>query len=177
VDNRRLICPHPPSPILPGGCNTSGRSLPHGPPTECLMIIKKLIPRPMLVVPFATRNGSNKHFAKTNRPPACCLQNHPGGASFLGLMPVWNAPTRIGSGRLTNCGSTSATASRWRPANAISMRKLLTKKQEAAHRQCLLDKRAANKRQEAAHKEAARHQCLLKEEASRCLMAECAALT
>ena len=38
----------------------------------------------MLVIPFATRNGSNKHFAKTNRPPACCLQNCPGGPILLG---------------------------------------------------------------------------------------------
>ncbi len=75
----------------------------------------------MLVVPFATRNGSNKHFAKINRPPACCLQNHPGGPFFLGLAPARNVLTRIGSGRLTNCGSTSATASRRQPANAFLM--------------------------------------------------------
>jgi hypothetical protein len=49
-------------------------------------------------------------------------------------------------------------------------------KQEAVHRQCLLDKRATNKRQEAARKEAARCQRLLDEEASCCLMAERAAL-
>jgi hypothetical protein len=96
-------------------------------PTGCLMIIKNSIPWPMLVIPFVTRNGSNKHFAKTNRPPACCLQNCPGGPSFLGLAPVRNAPTRIGSGQSTNCGSTSATASRRRPANAIMTRKLLAK--------------------------------------------------
>jgi hypothetical protein len=73
----------------------------------------------MLVVPFAMRNGSNEHFAKTNRPPACCLQKRPGGPFFLGLVPAQNAPTRIGSGRSTNCGSTSATASRRQPANAF----------------------------------------------------------
>jgi hypothetical protein len=72
----------------------------------------------MLVVPFATRNGSNEHFLKTNRPPACCLQNCLGGPFFLRLAPAWNVPTRIGSGRSTNCGSTSATASRRQPANA-----------------------------------------------------------
>ncbi len=80
----------------------------------------------MLVVPFAMRNGSNEHFAKTSRPPAYCLQNCPGGPFLLELAPAWNAPTRIGSEQLTNCGSTSATASRQqRPANALSMSKLL----------------------------------------------------
>ncbi len=37
----------------------------------------------------------------------------------MGLAPALNMPTRIGSGRLTNCGSTSATASRRQPANAF----------------------------------------------------------
>ncbi len=83
------------------------------------MTIKNSIPWPMLVVPFTTRNGSNEHFKKTNRLPACCLQNCPGGPSFLGLAPVWNAPTRIGSGQSTNCGSTSATVSRRQPTNAF----------------------------------------------------------
>jgi hypothetical protein len=73
----------------------------------------------MLVVPFTTRNGSNKHFAKTNTPPACCLQNCPGGPFFLGLAPARNAPTRIGSGQSTNCGSTNATTSRRQLANAF----------------------------------------------------------
>ncbi len=73
----------------------------------------------MLVVPFAMRNGSNEHFTKANRPPACCLQNCLGGPFFLGLAPTRNAPTRIGSGRSMNCGSTSATASRRQPANAF----------------------------------------------------------
>ncbi len=45
----------------------------------------------------------------------------------MGLVPARNAPTRIGSGQSTNCGSTSATASRRRPANAILTRKLLAK--------------------------------------------------
>jgi hypothetical protein len=121
VDHRRLICPHPPSPILPGGCNTSGCSLPHAPPTGCLTIIKNSIPWLMLVVPFATRNGSNEHFTKTISLPACCLQNCLGGLFFLGLTPVRNAPTRIGSGWSTNCGSTSATASRRQPTNAFLM--------------------------------------------------------
>ncbi len=75
----------------------------------------------MLFVPFATRNGSNQHFAKTNMPLACCLRTCPGGPFFLG--PAQNAPTRIGSGRLTNCGCTSTTASRQRPANASLMSK------------------------------------------------------
>jgi hypothetical protein len=83
------------------------------------MIIKNSIPRLMLVVPLATRNGSNEHFTKTNRPLACCLQNCPGGPFFLGLAPARNAPTRIGGGRLTNCGSMSATASRRQPANTF----------------------------------------------------------
>jgi hypothetical protein len=73
----------------------------------------------MLVVPFAMRNGSNEHFAKTNRLPACCLQNCLGGPFFLGLAPARNAPTRIGSGWTTNCGSTSTTASRRQPANVF----------------------------------------------------------
>ncbi len=73
----------------------------------------------MLVVPFTMRNDSNKHFAKANRPPACCLQNCLGGPFFLGLAPARNSPTRIGSGWSTNCGSTSATASRQQPANAF----------------------------------------------------------
>jgi hypothetical protein len=50
------------------------------------------------------------------------------------------------------------------------------KKQEAAHRQRLLDKRAANERQEAACKEAAHHQRLLDKEAACRLMAKHAAL-
>jgi hypothetical protein len=73
----------------------------------------------MLVIPFAMRNGSNEHFAKTNRLPACCLQNCLGGPFILGLAPAWNAPTRIGSGQSTNCGSTSATASRQQPTKAF----------------------------------------------------------
>jgi hypothetical protein len=77
----------------------------------------------MFVVPFTTRNGSNEHFAKTNRPPACCLQNCLGGPFILGLVPAQNTPTRIGSGWSKNCGSTSAIASRRRPANAILTRK------------------------------------------------------
>jgi hypothetical protein len=44
----------------------------------------------------------------------------------LGLAPVRNVPTRIGSGRLTNCGSTSATTSRRQPANAFLMSVLPT---------------------------------------------------
>jgi hypothetical protein len=94
--------------------------------TGCLTIIKNSIPRLVLVAPFATRNGSNEHFAKTNRLPACCLYNFPGGPFFSGLVPPWNVPTRIRSGRSTNCGSTSATASRRRPANALLTSKLLT---------------------------------------------------
>jgi hypothetical protein len=49
-------------------------------------------------------------------------------------------------------------------------------KQEAAHRQRLLDKRATNERQEAVRKEAARCQRLLDKEAARRLMAARAAL-
>ena len=60
-----------------------------------------------MVDPFAMRNGSNKHFAKTDRLPACCLQNRPGGPFFMGTVPARNAPTRIGSGPSTNCGRTS----------------------------------------------------------------------
>jgi hypothetical protein len=50
------------------------------------------------------------------------------------------------------------------------------KKQEAPHRQCLLEERAANECQEAARKEAAHRQRLLDKEAARRLMAERAAL-
>jgi hypothetical protein len=164
VDHRWLICPHPPSPILPDGCNTSGCSLPPALLTGCLTIFKNSSPQPMLFVPFATRNGSNKQFAKNNRPPACCFQNCPRGPFFLGLAPTRNAPTRIGSGWSTNCGSTSATASRQQPANAF-------KQQEAAHCQCLLKENSANKCQEAAHKEAAPCQHLVDKEAAYCLMA------
>ncbi len=128
VDYCRLICPRPSSPILWRGCNTNGCSLPHVPPTGYLTIFKNSIPRPMLVVPFAMRNGSNKHFVKTNKLLACCLQNCLGGPSFSGLAPARNVPTRIGSGRSTNCGSTSATASRRQPDNTILMSKLLAKK-------------------------------------------------
>ncbi len=87
MDHRWLIFHCPSSPIPPGGCNTSGRSLPHASSTGCLTIIKNSIPRPMLVVPFVTRNGSNKQFAKTNRPPACYLQNCLGSHSTWGLRP------------------------------------------------------------------------------------------
>jgi hypothetical protein len=97
---------------------------PHA-PSWVIADYQNSIPRPMLVVPFATRNGSNKHFAKTNRPPACCLQNRPGGPFYMGLAPVRNTHTGIGSGQLTNCGRTSTIASRRQPANAISTRKPL----------------------------------------------------
>jgi hypothetical protein len=43
----------------------------------------------------------------------------------MGLAPVQNVPTRIGSGQSMPCGRTSATASRWQPANAILTSKLL----------------------------------------------------
>ncbi len=57
-------------------------------------------------------------------------------------------------------------------------KKAARKKQEAAHCQRLLDKRAVNECQEAARKDEATHcQRLLKEEAAHCLMAERAALT
>jgi hypothetical protein len=46
-------------------------------------------------------------------------KNCPGGPFFLGLAPARNMPTRIGSGQLTNCGSTSTTVSRRQPANAF----------------------------------------------------------
>jgi hypothetical protein len=77
----------------------------------------------MLVIPFATRNGSKEHFVKTNRLPACCLQNRPGGPFYMGLSPARNTPTGIRSGQLTTCGRTSAIASRRQPANAILTRK------------------------------------------------------
>ncbi len=80
----------------------------------------------MLVVLFATKNGSNKHFAKINRLPACYLQKLPGGPFFLGLALTRNATTRIGSGRSTNCGSTSATASRRQLVNTFLMSVLPT---------------------------------------------------
>jgi hypothetical protein len=38
----------------------------------------------MLVVPFETKNGINKPFAKTNRLLGYCLQTHPGGPFFEG---------------------------------------------------------------------------------------------
>ncbi len=50
------------------------------------------------------------------------------------------------------------------------------KQQEAAHCQCLLKEHAANECHEAAHKEAAHCQCLFDEEAARHLMAERTAL-
>ncbi len=79
----------------------------------------------MLGIPYATRNGSKEHFAKTNRPPACCLQNCPGGPFYIGLAPARNKPTGIGSEQLMTCGRMSAVASRRRPAIATSTKKLL----------------------------------------------------
>jgi hypothetical protein len=85
----------------------------------------------MLVVPFATRNGSNEQFAKTNRPLACCLQNCPGGSFYMGLAPAQNMPTRLGSGQSMTCGRTSAIAARRLPTrrlhivSAFSRRRLL----------------------------------------------------
>ncbi len=125
MDYRRLICPRPPSPIFRHGCNTSGRSLPHAPPTGCLRFIKNSIPRPMLVVPFVTKNGFNEPLVKTNRLLGYCLRTHTGGPSFLGFAPAQNAPTWIGSGRSTPCGKMSAITSRRQPTNAISTRKPL----------------------------------------------------
>jgi hypothetical protein len=127
VDYRRLICPHPPSPIHLHGCNTNGRSLPHAPPTGCLTATNTTIPWPPLVVPFATKNGINKPFAKTNRPLGYCLRTHQGGPFYKGLALARTVPTGIGSGLLIPCGRTSTIASRQRPANAISTSKLLTK--------------------------------------------------
>ena len=87
MDYRRLICPRPPSPILRHGCNTSGRSLPHAPPTGCSPFIKNSIPRPMSVVPFVTENSFNEPFAKTNRLLGYCLRTHPGGHPSWGSRP------------------------------------------------------------------------------------------
>jgi hypothetical protein len=125
VDYRRLIRPRPPSPILRRGCNTSGRSLPHAPPTGCSTIIKNSIPRPMLVVPFVTKNGFNEPFAKTHRLLGYYLRTHPGGPFYIGLAPAQNKPTRIGSGQSMTCGTTSAITSKRQPANTISTRKPL----------------------------------------------------
>jgi hypothetical protein len=149
VDHPRLICPHPPSPILPGGFNTSGRSLPHAPPTGCLAIIKNSIPRPMLVAPFSTRNGSNKHFVNTNRPPACCLQNHPGGPILLGAR-----------------AHVERAYQDWKWAvDELWVHKCHRLQTAACQR--LLDKCAAHECQEAARQEAAcTAQCLLDEQAA-----------
>jgi hypothetical protein len=89
------------------------------------MIIKNSIPRPMLVVPFVTKNGINKLFAKTHRLLGDCLRTHPGGPFYMGLAPTQNMPTGIGSGQLTTCGKTSAIASRQQPTNTISTKKPL----------------------------------------------------
>jgi hypothetical protein len=118
VDYRRLIYPRPPSPILWRGCNTSGRSLPHAPPTGCLTIIKNSIPRPMLVIPFMTKNGINEPFPKTHRLLGYCLRTHLGGPFYMWLALVWNTPTGIGSGQSKTCGRTSAIAFRRQPINA-----------------------------------------------------------
>jgi hypothetical protein len=96
------------------------------PPTGCLTVINTTIPRPTFA-PFTTKNGSNEHFAKTNRPLSCCLQNCLESPFYMGLAPAQNATTRIGSGQLTPCGRTSAIATRRQPTNAIMTSKLLAK--------------------------------------------------
>ena len=125
MDYPRLFCPRPSSPILWCGCNTSGRSLPHAPPTGCSTIIKNSIPRPKLVVHLVTKNDFNEPFAKTHRLLGYYLQTHPGGPFYMGLAPAQNTPTRIGSGQLATCGRMSALTSKRQPANAISTRKPL----------------------------------------------------
>ncbi len=124
MDYHRLICPRPPSPILRRGCNTSGRSLPQAPPTGFLTIIKNLIPRPMLVVPFVTKNGFNEPFVKMHRLLGYYLRTHPGGPFYMGLAPARNTPSGIGSGQSTTCGRTSAITSRQQPTNAFLTRRL-----------------------------------------------------
>jgi hypothetical protein len=97
----------------------------------------------MLVVPFATRNGSNKHFAKTNRLPACCLQNFPGGPIVLGA-----------------CAPMERAYQDWKWTVDTLWEDECHRLQTAA-RQCHIDKQAACKQQEAAH-----HQCLLNKHAA-----------
>ena len=46
MDHRRPICPRPPSPILPGGCNSNGRSLPHAPPSGYSTLTDDTTPPP-----------------------------------------------------------------------------------------------------------------------------------
>jgi hypothetical protein len=60
----------------------------------------------------------------TGRQPAASKIAR-GGPFYMGLAPMRNMPTRIGSGQLMTCGKTSTIASRRRPANAISTRKPL----------------------------------------------------
>jgi len=107
VDHRRLLCPRPTSPILPGGCNLNGRSLPHVPPSGCSTTTNATTPRPTLVDRFATKNDINEPSVKTNRQPDCCHRGHLEGPFFMGLALEWNATTGIKRRLSTICGRTS----------------------------------------------------------------------
>ena len=105
--HRRLLCP-PTSPILHGGCNLNGRSLPHAPLSGCSTTTNTTTHRPTLVGRFATKNaGINEPFAKTNRLPDCCCRGHPEGPFFMGLVLTRTTPTWIGRQPLMICGRTS----------------------------------------------------------------------
>ena len=105
--DRWLLCP-PTSPILHGGCNLNGRSLPHTPLSGCSTTTNATIPRPTLVNRFAMKNaGINEPFAKTNRLPDCCRRGHPEGPFFVGLALARNAPTGNGRQPSTICAGTS----------------------------------------------------------------------
>ncbi len=98
----------------------------------------------MLVIPFVMRNGSNEHFAKTNRPLVCCSKI--GGPILLGAHAhVERAYQDL----------------KWAVDELWEHERHCL--QTAAH-QCLLDERAAHERQEVARQEAARAaQCHLDE--------------
>jgi hypothetical protein len=78
----------------------------------------------MLVVPFVMKNGFNKPFVKMHRLLGYYLQTHPGGPFYMGLAPVRNTPSGIGSRPSMTCGRTSAITSRRQPANCFSTRRL-----------------------------------------------------
>jgi hypothetical protein len=103
----------------------------------------------MLVVPFAMWNGSNEHFAKTNRPLACCLQNRPGGPILLGARARAERAYQDWKWAVDEMWEHERHRLQTAACQCHIDKQAARKQQEAAHRQRLLDEHAANERQEA----------------------------
>jgi hypothetical protein len=100
--------------LPPTGCNTNGCSLLCALRTG--LLIGSAMPQMIGLVTPCT---------KTNRPRGYSCLLHWEGGFLTEVALARRLPTSTGNELWTNCGRTSAIASRRRPANTISMRKLL----------------------------------------------------